>query len=362
MGDDRDISDRQHRRFLLCGEKGANLIETAPMTRSISKLNRETAWFVPADEVRLGHGTRRKTVNILIGGAGGLIGMQLTATLQQQGHSVQRLVRHGADGIAWDPAAEAGPAPERLEGFDAVVHLGGAPLLGRWSTARKREIHDSRVDSTRLLAHTLAGLSRKPAVFAVASAIGFYGDGGEERLSEDHGPGKGFLADVCRHWEAAAEPARRAGIRVVHLRFGVVLSPCGGALRAMLTPFRLGLGGVVGSGRQYFSWITLDDAVRAIVFALQNESLTGPVNIVAPAPCTHREFTRTLGRVLRRPTLLPLPAWLARLLLGEAADALLLAGQRVQPQRLESAGFTFEHPGLEAALRAVLERPVGPAS
>jgi uncharacterized protein (TIGR01777 family) len=243
---------------------------------------------------------------------------------------------------------------------DAVVHLAGESIAaGRWTAAVKERIRRSRVDGTRLLAETLARLERRPRVLVSASAVGYYGDRGDEPLTEESPPGVGFLADVARAWEAAADPARAVGIRVVHPRLGLVLAREGGALPRMALPFRLGLGGVIGSGRQYWSWIALPDAVRVIERALADATLAGPVNAVAPAPATNREFTRALGRVLGRPTLLPFPALGVRLLMGEMGRALLLGSARVLPRRLERAGFRFEHPELEGALRGALAAAPG---
>lgn len=294
------------------------------------------------------------SLRVAVTGATGLVGSTLVPFLTAGGHRVQRLVRHpsGPSGdIPWDPARgllEAGA----LEGLDAVVHLAGESIAaGRWTDARKRAIRDSRIEGTRLLAGTLAGLARPPRVLVAASATGFYGDRGEEELDEQSAPGQGFLADVCRQWEGASAPARERGIRVVLLRTGLVLTPSGGALASLLRPFRLGAGGPIGRGRQFMSSIALDDLIGAIHFALGTEGLEGPVNAVGPHPVTNREFVRTLGRVLRRPALVPLPAPAVRLLLGEMGDALLLASARVVPRVLERAGFRFRHPRLEDALR-----------
>jgi hypothetical protein len=296
-------------------------------------------------------------MKILVSGSTGLIGTRLVSLLQERRRRVVRLVRSRSPAfrrqILWDPAAGR-IAGGRIEGFDAVVHLSGESVAARWTRERKRAIRESRVGSTRLLAGALAGLEKPPAVMVCASAIGFYGDRGDEILTEESGPGSGFLPEVCTAWEAATEPAVRAGIRVVNLRIGVVLTPEGGALSRMLTPFRLGLGGVAGSGRQYMSWITLEDVARAIDHAIVNESLSGPVNGTAPEPVTNRVFTRTLGRILSRPTLLPMPAFLVRLAFGEMGDALLLSSARVEPARLLASHFRFRHPNLESALRRLL--------
>lgn len=296
-------------------------------------------------------------MRILVTGSSGLIGSALVSSLTSGGHSVTRLVRTepqpGRPEVRWDPAAgwidTAG-----LEGHEGVVHLAGENITGRWTPAKKARLRDSRVKGTRLLAESLAKLTQPPRVLVCASAVGYYGDRGEEILREESAAGRGFLAEVCRQWEAAAQPAAEKGIRVVLLRIGVVLSPKGGALATMLLPFRLGLGGKIGSGKQYISWISLDDLVGIIEYALTTESLRGVVNAVAPQAVTNLEFTKTLGRVLRRPTLFPMPAFAARLALGELADELLLASARVEPARIRAAGYQFRYPELEGALRHLL--------
>ena len=297
---------------------------------------------------------------IAVTGASGLVGRALVEHLEDAGMLVRRLVRREVRDsereIYWKPAAGEIDAAE-LNGVDAVVHLAGESVAaGRWTKAKKQRIVDSRVEGTRLLSETLAGLSSQPAVLCCASAIGFYGDRGDQLLNEDTPPGEGFLADTCQLWEAEADPARDAGVRTVHMRIGLVLSPEGGALGKMLPLFKLGLGGVLGSGEQYMSWITRDDLVRAFHFALTQPELAGPVNGVGPSPVTNREFTKTLGLVLRRPTILPAPAFALRLALGEMADQLLLASARVEPTALRTAGFEFEHAELEPALRDLLDR------
>lgn len=303
-------------------------------------------------------------MKIIVTGASGLVGSALVPTLIAGGHQVTALVRRASrhrppadvTEVEWDPAGGQLDAA-RLVGHDAAVHLAGEPIAaGRWTDAKKRRIRESRVQSTRLLAETLARLQTRPRVLVCASAIGYYGSRGAEVLIEESAPGNDFLAEVCRAWEAAAEPARAADIRTVHLRFGVVLSKEGGALAQMLTPFQLGIGGQIGSGKQYMSWLALDDAVGMIEFALNAESFAGAVNAVAPQPVTNREFTQTLGRVLGRPTFLPMPAFALRLALGEMADALLLASARVEPTRLAAAGYEFKYPQLEGALRHVLHK------
>jgi uncharacterized protein (TIGR01777 family) len=245
-----------------------------------------------------------------------------------------------------------------------VVHLAGENIAaGRWTPARKAEIRRSRVEGTRRLCEALAHLPHPPKVLVSASAVGVYGDRGTEILTEESARGTGFLAEVCQEWEMATEPASQGGIRVVNLRFGMILSPAGGALRKMLLPFRLGAGGRVGSGDQFVSWVALDDAIGIVYQALCEETVRGPVNAVAPGPVTNAKFARTLARVLRRPALVPLPAFAARLVFGEMADALLLAGARVMPARLQASGYRFRFPELEGALRHLLgrreERQVG---
>lgn len=296
-------------------------------------------------------------MTILVTGSSGLIGSVLVPFLTTGGHRVTRLVRSqprpGEMAVRWDPVAGT-LETAGLVGLDAVVHLAGENLAGRWTAEKKARIRDSRVKGTRLLCESLARLAQPPKVLVCASAIGYHGDRGEELLQEESAPGSGFLAEVCRAWEASAEPAVQRGIRVVHLRFGVVLSPSGGALAKMLFPFRIGAGGILGSGRQYWSWIALDDAIGAIHHALTTDTLQGPVNVVAPHPVTNREFTKTLGRVLGRPTPFPMPAFAARLAFGEMAEELLLASTRVEPTRLLATGYRFRHPELEGALRHLL--------
>ena len=294
---------------------------------------------------------------VAVTGAGGLVGSALVSSLRASGHRVIPLVRRapraGEDALRWVPSS--GSITPAAPALDAVVHLAGESIMGlRWTAAKKQRIRESRTTATRLLVQTLVRFPKPPAVLISASAIGYYGSRGDEVLTEDSRPGTGFLADVARDWEAATAAALAHGLRVVNPRLGVVLSARGGALAKMLTPFRLGVGGVIGDGRQWMSWIALDDVVGAIQHALATETLRGPVNAVAPGPVTNAELTRTLGRVLRRPTLVPLPAFAARLAMGEMADALLLASQRVLPARLQASGYSFRHPTLEGALRSVL--------
>jgi uncharacterized protein (TIGR01777 family) len=295
-------------------------------------------------------------MRVAVTGAGGLIGSALTTALTGAGHEVTPLVRRPARAgeAAWDPEAGTIDA-ESLAGVDAAVHLAGETVDGRWTEAKKRRIRESRVKGTRLLAETLARLDPRPKALVCASAIGYYGDRGDEPLTEESEGGAGFLADVVRDWEAAAQPARDAGIRVVNTRFGIVLSPRGGALGRMLTPFKLGVGGPFGSGDQYMSWVAIDDVAGAVVHALASEELEGPVNVTAPAPVENREFARTLGRVLGRPAFLRVPAPVLRLALGEFSQE-VLGGQRVLPVRLERSGYGFRHATLESALRELLGR------
>jgi uncharacterized protein len=296
-------------------------------------------------------------MNVLISGATGLIGSALVPELEAKGHTVTRLSRSraGAGTIRWDPSA--GTIDGDLGGTEAVVHLAGESIAqGRWNPDKKRRILDSRVKGTRLLAEGIAALPEPPKVMVSTSAVGYYGDRGDEVLTEESASGADFLARVCREWEAAAEPARRAGIRVVHPRLGIVLSPEGGALGTTLPIFKLGGGGKIGSGRQWWSWVALDDVVGSIVHALTDEDVEGPVNVGSPNPMTNAEYTKVLGRVLGRPTVLPLPAPAARIMLGEVADALLLASQRMEPAKLKATGYDFRYPQLEGALRHLLGR------
>lgn len=295
---------------------------------------------------------------VAITGSSGLVGAALVDALEAEAYLVRRLVRRmardGEDEIQWSPAMGQIDSAA-LDGVDAVVHLAGENLAAkRWTESFKAEIRDSRVRGTQLLCSALAGLSNKPGVLVSASAVGYYGDRGDEVIDESSAPVGGFLSAVCREWEAATQPARDAGIRVVNLRLGVVLSTQGGALAQMLTPFKLGAGGAIGSGRQYLSWIEIDDLVAAIVFALRTATLAGPINAVAPQPVTNREFTKTLGRVLGRPTVFPMPAFAARLAFGEMADEMLLSGVRAEPRALLAAGYKFRFPELEPALRHLL--------
>jgi uncharacterized protein (TIGR01777 family) len=301
-------------------------------------------------------------MKILVSGASGLIGTALLPALRAEGHSVGRLVRPeagraGPGDVAWDIGAGTLDAAA-LARFDAVVHLAGASVAAlRWTTAVRERIRASRIDSARLLARAIAAQERPPRVLVQASAVGYYGDRGDEILTESSAPGSGFLSRTCIDWEAAAAPAAARGVRVVFLRFGVVLSARGGALAKMLPVFRLGIAGRIGGGRQFMPWLALEDAVGIVRHAILAEALAGPVNAVAPEQVTNAGFTRTLGRVLRRPTLIPLPAFAARLALGDVADEMLLASLRVVPERLAAGGCLFRHPSLEPALESILSAP-----
>ena len=299
-------------------------------------------------------------MKILVSGSHGLVGKALIQSLTTDGHEVLRLVRGartlGTAEIEWHPN-QGQLDGQHLEGLDVVVHLAGESIAsGRWTESKKRAIRESRVKGTSLLSGVLAQLSRPPLVFLSASAIGYYGDRGDELLTEQSAPGEDFLSSVCVEWENATKPAMEKGIRTIHARFGVILAAGGGALGQMLTPFRMGIGGRVGTGKQWMSWIALGDVVNGLKFLIADKPVQGAVNFVAPNPVTNAEFTKTLGRVLSRPTLFPVPAFGARLAFGELADALLLSSQRVEPSVLEDKGFLFSWPTLEPALRHLLER------
>jgi len=304
--------------------------------------------------------TQSNAARVVVTGASGLVGTALCTLLRTRGHHVDRLVRRparpGGGEIRWDPAQGSIDAA-LLEGAEFVVNLAGEPIAaGRWTPARKRAILESRTQGTRLLCDTLARLDRRPQALLSASAVGYYGDRGEEWVTEEEAAGAGFLADVCTQWEAATLPAREAGIRVVNLRIGVVLSTAGGALARMLPAFRFGLGGRLGTGRQYMSWITLDDLVAAIEHLLFASQTSGPVNAVSPNPVTNAQFTKTLGRILRRPTFLSMPAFAVRLAFGEMGEAVLLSGVRARPARLLADGFSFRDPELDPALWRILRQ------
>jgi uncharacterized protein (TIGR01777 family) len=292
---------------------------------------------------------------VLITGASGFVGKALTRALRARGYDVVKLVRHPPsepDEIQWAPGEfVAWPEEKRL---DYVVHLAGEAVFGLWTPERKKAIRDSRVVGTRTIAEFVASRAQKPKVLISASAIGIYGDRGDEELNESSAPGSGFLAEVAKEWEAAAEPARKAGIRVVHPRIGVVLGKDGGALKQMLLPFKLGLGGRVGNGRQWFSWIALSDMIDLLIFAMETNPLSGPINATAPEPVTNLHFTRVLAYVLNRPAYVPVPRFVLRALPGNMADEALLASERVIPQKALEAGFKFSHSQVMDALLAEL--------
>jgi uncharacterized protein (TIGR01777 family) len=295
-------------------------------------------------------------MRVAVSGSTGLIGGALVERLRREGHTVARLVRSAKDAsagdIAWDP--DAGTLdPAALEGFDAVVHLAGENVGTRWTDEKKRRIRDSRINGTRLISESISRLARRPRVLVQASATGIYGDRGDEALDESSAPGSGFLAEVCRDWEGASGHAESAGIRVVKLRFGVVLTAKGGALEKLMLPFRMGVGGRMGSGRQWMPWISLEDAVEVILRAIRDERLRGPVNAIAGS-VRNTEFTDALARALHRPALLPVPAFGIRALMGQMADEALLASQRAEPARLREIGHVFHHPTLDTALAAAL--------
>lgn len=296
-------------------------------------------------------------MTILVTGSTGFIGTALVQYLRTGGHVVRRLVRgaaHGPDEVSWMPGESINR--DGLIGLDGVIHLAGEPIMGRWTEAKKQAIYHSRIDGTRTLCEALAKLGDRPPVLVSVSASGYYGSRGDTLLTEAGDSGNDFLARVCRDWEAACDPARDAGLRVVHPRLGLVLDPSGGALGAMLPLFKLGAGGPLGSGQQWWSWITRDDVLDVLLAALTDDRLDGPINAVTPHPVRNEDFTRVLGRVLNRPTVLRAPAFAMRLALGEAADEMLLASQRLQPARLQAIDHPWRRTELEPALRHLLGR------
>lgn len=299
-------------------------------------------------------------MKVVLGGASGMIGSYLKELLRQRGDEVHALVRpesaQAINSIAWDPQRGQLEASQ-LEGFDVAVHLGGTNVAGGpWTEKRKKAIRNSRIESTSLLAQRLAALAKPPKVFVCASAIGIYGDRGDTLLDEDSEVGKGFLEDVAVDWEEACAPALQSGIRVVNARIGIVLAQDGGALEKMLTPFKMGVGGKVGTGKQYMSWISLEDVVRALIYCIDRADIVGPVNLTAPNPVTNEVFTKALGRVVHRPTLLPVPKFAIRTLFGEMGKTLLLSSTRVVPKKLQQSGFHFVHQTPESAMRFELNR------
>ena len=297
-------------------------------------------------------------MKILISGSSGLIGTHLSAFLKRRGHTISRLIRDKnnilENDIWWDPGEDE-LDPATLEGYHAVIHLAGENIAsGRWTKRQKQRIKESRVRSTQLLARTMSQLKLSPQTFICASATGYYGDRGSEELKENERAGNGFLADVVCEWEAATEPAKMAGIRVINCRFGVILTTAGGVLAKTLPLFRFGLGGKMGSGKQYMPWITLDDVLSVVDYILQNKQITGPVNVVAPQSVTNADFTKTLARVLGRPHFLPIPGMLIKAVLGEMGDELLLSSTRAIPAVLIDHGYPFIHPLLKPALESIL--------
>jgi uncharacterized protein len=337
----------------------ANAVAGSYVRGELERLFRHRHEVIAADIERHSRYSRNP-LTIAVSGSSGLVGSALVPFLTTAGHEVRRMIRSSSqvdssEDIGWDP--EHGQVnPSRLRGVDAVVHLAGAEIGRRWTAEVREEVRRSRVDGTRLLARTLATLPEPPRVLVCASAMGYYGSRGEEWLDERSSRGDGFLADVVEEWEEAAEPARKAGIRVVHARFGLVLSPSGGALKRLLTPFRFAVGGRLGSGEQWMSWIALDDCLGAIEHCIHTGSLEGPVNTSSPEPVTNREFTETLGDVLHRPAMLPVPATALRLVFGEMANQTLLASQRMVAGRLKESGFRWRYPRLEEALQFELGR------
>lgn len=337
------------------GRLGAGAFTRAKIRRAFAYRHAVTA----GDLARHATFATQGTMHVAITGSTGLIGSALASFLTTGGHTVTRLVRDpakaGPADVLWNPS-RGQIDRDRLEGVDAVVHLAGEPVSERWTREHKAAIYQSRVHGTRLIAETLATLERPPRVFVSASAVGFYGDGRDQELDETSPAGDDFLAQVAQQWEAAADPARRAGIRTVHPRLGVVLSPRGGALERLLPPFQMGGGGKIGSGKQWMSWIALDDAIGALHHLTFTESLDGPVNLTAPAPATNAEFSKTLAHVLHRPAAVTVPGFALKAMFGEMAEVMLLKGQRVLPKRLLASGFVFRHPTLEEALRFELGR------
>ncbi len=292
-------------------------------------------------------------MNILITGSSGLIGTALKDSLSSNGHKVFPMLRNKLNNgpFYWHPPENKINIDDSIY-IDAVIHLAGASIGdGRWTKKKKKNILDSREIGTRLLANALAKLKNKPQVLISGSAIGFYGNTGDKTVDESSNPGSDFLSDVCQRWEKATEPASKAGIRTVHIRMGIVLSSRGGTLQKMLLPFKMGLGGIIGNGQQYMSWVSIDDITGMIQYIIENESITGAVNLVSKKPITNYTFTKTLGSVLNRPTFFPLPAFAARMIFGEMADALLLSSKRVLPKKLEEAGYKFVDEDLEKTLR-----------
>jgi uncharacterized protein (TIGR01777 family) len=293
-------------------------------------------------------------MKILISGATGFIGKPLTEKLLARGHEITRLSRsYGTPGLHWDPIKRE-LHTNRLEGYDAVIHLSGESIAGRFTAAKKKRIMESRREGTQFLVETLLTLKNPPKHFISSSAIGYYGNRNDEELTESSGPGTDFLAEVCKAWEAATEPLKAKGIRVANIRTGIVLDPKGGALEKLLLPFKLGAGGPIGSGKQWWSWIMLEDLLNIYIYALENESISGAINAAAPNATRNKDFVKALGKAMHRPSFMPLPSFAVKLLLGEMGDALLLSSQHVIPKKLTDSGFTFKHPNLEEGLESIL--------
>ncbi len=348
---------RDHLDYALPGGPLGRLIGGASVRHDIDSTFAFRHETTRRDLARHAAYAREPRLRVAVTGSSGLVGGELAAFLSTGGHTVVPLRRGAAarpGEVQWSPD-EGLAAPETVEPFDVVVHLAGESVAsGRWTAARKRRIRESRVAGTRNLIRSLAGMKRPPRAFVCASAVGFYGSRDDEPLDEAAEPGAGFLAGVCRDWEEAADGAVELGARVVKLRFGVVLTPAGGALAKMLPAFRLGAGGRLGSGRQFMSWVSIDDAIGAIHHALFEPRISGPINVTAPAPVTNREFTKALGSALSRPALFPMPSAAARAVFGEMADEMLLSSARALPRALEATGFSFEDPALDSALSRLL--------
>ncbi len=348
---------RRFRQQLAKSQKGARYDSTSnPAPRTFQSLQIDLK-FVPPLAKLVQSQRQVMSMRILVSGVSGPIGTALLPSLKGAGCSVERLVRGRAANdndmqISWDPAQPI--TPQAVSGFDAVIHLAGESIFGRWTESKKAKIRDSRVAGTLHLSQALAEAEEKPQVFISGSAIGYYGNRGQEALSEESAPGTGFLADVCQQWEEATTPSVQADIRTVHLRTGIVLSPRGGALGAMLLPFKLGLGGRTGDGRQWMSWIDVRDMVGAIHHILKNDLIQGAVNMVAPAPVRNREFAETLAGVLSRPAIFPMPAFAVKTIFGEMGEELLLSSQKVEPGKLVASGYPFRYRDLRASLEALL--------
>ena len=358
VGDERsELLD--HIEFSLPVGGVTDMVGEGPAGRALSRLFVFRHERTRADLERHAHWADRPRLTVAVAGASGLIGAHLADYLTTAGHRVVKLVRRPAEGddeVTWDPAAGT-LDPAALAGVDAVVNLGGVTIAGVWTSGRKKAILESRVQATRTLAAAIAAMETPPPVFVSASAVGAYGPRGGEAITEQADLGAGFLADVCRAWEAAADPVREAGVRVVTTRFGIVVSAAGGAVAKMLPAFRAGLGTRLGDGTQYWAWVSLDDLLAAVEWAIHDEGLAGPVNVTAPEPVTNLEFTKTLGRVLHRPAVLAAPGFALRRGLGGMGEEMFLASQRVVPARLNERGFRFSYPDVESALRFELGRP-----